>query len=431
MIEISESSMLVKLSNYPAVIELLTRCEQDQIEHISKITEWSPTLLSNLQKYDNSILHLLEKLQPGDRIYVKDLITWPAEFISQITKLDNNFIDVVNKIDAENKQKLTEIIAWPPTLTALISKDHSVLDFLTRLSIQDKTDIGVAADWKNSTLSLIKHNRDFFKFLIGLTKDELNLFRSLLSWPSSVFYQLIENKQVVSDYKTHILSLYRMWDIVNNRESFFRSYMTLHNTAKAIDYSVVDAFSKGQIDSKLWLISELDRLGQELGNVWCLCGWIGSLSYMINNSKNDLKFNHIRSFDIDPRCAGLADKFNKDALLSNWKFKASTIDVNSLKYADYKFATLKSDGTTQYIQESANTVINTSCDHMNNNTWWERIPSGTLVVLQNNNFEEKEEHVNTVASLAEFKNRYPMHSVLYEGELDCNFYTRYMLIGVK
>ncbi len=218
---------------------------------------------------------------------------------------------------------------------------------------------------------------------------------------------------------------------MDDQEKFFKLYMSIVKAAKQREYDITDAFSNGQIESKIWLIRELEKVSDNLGNVWTLCGWIGTLAYLIKNTNNRLIYNNIRSFDIDDRCAGLSEILNKDMLLNNWKFKSSTIDVNSMRFTDYKFPTLKSDGSIQYIQESANTVINTSCDHMDKNIWWERVPTGTLVVLQNNNFATADDHVNTVTSIREFKNKYPMHELLFEGELECDLYTRFMLIGKK
>lgn len=428
----SNKTLLIKLSNYPEVFELLIKCDQEEIEKISKMLDWSTTLVSNIQKYNSNIFNLLEKTQIDDRKHIKKIINWSTVFISQMLKSDRSIIDVLNKIDVDDRSNLKDMLEWSTTLSALLSKDHSILEFLIKLSEKDKFDLSDIIEWSPSTVSLVKNNLTFFKFLSGLVNDEIVLFKQLLAWHNSTFRRLFEdNKAPSPDYKTQILSLYHMWDIVVDQEQFFKSYLSVCDASKKINYNMLDAFSKGQINSKAWLVSELSKLDIDLGNMWTLCGWVGSLAYIVNNAKTKLKFNHIRSFDIDGKCAGLADQLNKAALLDNWRFKASTLDVNSMYYVDYKFATQKSDGTVQYIQESADTVINTSCDHMDKNTWWERIPSGTLVVLQNNNFLEKTEHVNTVASLAEFKNRYPMHNILYEGELDCDLYVRYMLIGRK
>ncbi len=84
------------------------------------------------------------------------------------------------------------------------------------------------------------------------------------------------------------------------------------------------------------------------------------------------------------------------------------------------------------ITESADTVINTSCEHIENfSKWYDLIPDGKLVVLQSNNFFDVEEHVNCVSNIKEFAEMTPMSNVLYEGELPLDKYTRYMRIGYK
>jgi len=192
-----------------------------------------------------------------------------------------------------------------------------------------------------------------------------------------------------------------------------------------------DAWTYGQIRSKHWLIKKLAELNLDLGNVWILCGWIGSLSLLLRHSNAALRFDKLRSFDVDPRCAPLADALNRPWVKDNLKFKASTIDVNQLHYDEYDIHTLRNDGTVCTIHnETANTIINTSCDHLgNDNTWWNNIPLGKLVILQNNDFLTVEEHNNNVTSQTEFKFKYPMSELYFSGVLDCKLYNRYMLIG--
>ena len=75
-------------------------------------------------------------------------------------------------------------------------------------------------------------------------------------------------------------------------------------------------------------------------------------------------------------------------------------------------------------------VVNTSCEHMNN-TWYENLPEGTFVALQTNNYFENPQHSNCCNDINDAKSKYPMQSVMYEGELDTQLYNRFMLIGIK
>jgi len=77
------------------------------------------------------------------------------------------------------------------------------------------------------------------------------------------------------------------------------------------------------------------------------------------------------------------------------------------------------------------TVINTSCEHVENfSNWYDKVPQGRLVVLQSNNYFEHDEHINCVDSLEEFKKQCPM-DIVFSGELELPLYKRFMLIGYK
>ena len=142
------------------------------------------------------------------------------------------------------------------------------------------------------------------------------------------------------------------------------------------------------------------------------------------------KFDKIRSFDIDPMCYKVADTMNKPWVIDEWQFKASTLDIHSMKYPT-EHTTYRSNGTSLTLSESPDTIINTSCEHIENfNEWYSKIPKGKIVVLQSNNFEI-EEHINCSNSLEEFANQTPMSHIYYDGELFLDKYTRYMRIGIK
>jgi hypothetical protein len=197
---------------------------------------------------------------------------------------------------------------------------------------------------------------------------------------------------------------------------------------------VLDAFSQGQLASKTWLLTTVESLGLEIKNVWTLCGWIGTLGYLMLAKQHSINLLSVRSFDIDDRCAALADTLNKSAVKNKWMFKAFTKDINELDYDAFEWSVWSTvNNRMSYpITDSADTIINTSCDHMgSNNAWWDKIPPGRLVILQNNDWFENDQHNNSAADLNEFTRMYPMSELLFAGELDCTLYTRFMLIGRK
>ena len=188
-----------------------------------------------------------------------------------------------------------------------------------------------------------------------------------------------------------------------------------------------DAFSLGQLQSKLWLI---DNLPDNLGTIFVCAGWYGTLSaLMFERAKN--KFNKIRSFDKDESCAPIADTLNRMHVMNGWQFKSSTLDILQMSYPLSHF-TVRSDGTSALLTEMPDTIINTSCEHiLDFNAWYKNIPSGMLLILQSNNYFEIDDHVNCVQSISEFSSQTPMSTVLYEGELDLGKYKRFMRIGYK
>lgn len=271
-------------------------------------------------------------------------------------------------------------------------------------------------------LARLASNPAVVEFMMKLKPDELASMRAFTMWPPATIARF-------RDDPAHLSVLHRIWDMVSDHEAFVKTYFTLHDHPTINKSSLIDAFSQGQLDSKSWLIDTVADLGLVLGRTWTLCGWYGTLAYLMFLRKSELKFSSIRSFDIDPTCALLADTLNRPNVIDGWKFKATTADVNDLRYDNHKFTTVKYDGTKQEVMESADTIINTSCDHMNNQKWFNSIPAGKLVILQNNDFSGHDDHVNTVSSIDQFKSKYPMKEYLYEGELNCMVYRRFMLIG--
>lgn len=191
-----------------------------------------------------------------------------------------------------------------------------------------------------------------------------------------------------------------------------------------------DCFSRGQLKSKLWLINELKHLNVELGTVFLCAGWYATLATMIFES--GMQVDKIRSFDIDPNVWKIAEVFNKPWVMDKWKFKATTKDIMSIDYNCFSYSTLRSDDTEAAITDIPNTIINTSCEHLDDFIgWYSKIPNGKLVILQANDFHDVEEHVNTYNNLDEFKASAPMSELLYAGKLELPKYTRFMLIGYR
>ena len=117
--------------------------------------------------------------------------------------------------------------------------------------------------------------------------------------------------------------------------------------------------------------------------------------------------------------------------MDQWAFKASTADVNSMTYNGYVYQTKKSDGTMKTITGKVDTIINTSTDHLADDTWFNAIKPGKLVILQNNDMHSLDAHTNSMTDEDEFAIRYPLQHLIYKGTLQLDSYKRFMLIGYK
>jgi hypothetical protein len=235
----------------------------------------------------------------------------------------------------------------------------------------------------------------------------------------------------VTIYKTNILKLaHRL------TEEKYTLPLNLKNMIKSFEGEVLtDSLSRGQLRSKIWVSDKINDLDIDLGDMIYVCaGWYGVLPALLFERN---KIDTIRSFDIDSSCALPAETLNRCYTVDDWKFKASTMDIKDLIYTgEFMYETLKYNGDKETITDGAPTcVINTSCEHIEDfASWWAGIPTGMLVIMQNNDFDDEEEHDHaddTVTSLEEFSERLNVSETLYEGTLALNKYNRYMVIGYK
>ncbi|MDB4341446.1 hypothetical protein OAA22_00090 [bacterium] len=207
-------------------------------------------------------------------------------------------------------------------------------------------------------------------------------------------------------------------------------FNNLRNAVDNHNADLSDALSWGQLKSKRWLVDELEKIDLPLGTIFLCAGWYATLAAMLFQSKCSI--NRIRSFDIDENCATIAETVNRNYTKKDWRFKASTADIHNIEYTDYTYKTKRFNGTVCEITDTAETVINTSCEHIENFAeWYSKIPKQTLTVLQSNNYFEIEDHINCSKNILEFAEQTPMTNCLYSGALELPKYTRFMRIGIK
>tara|TARA_B100001057_G_scaffold321330_1_gene321546 strand:- start:1842 stop:2678 length:837 start_codon:yes stop_codon:yes gene_type:complete len=191
-----------------------------------------------------------------------------------------------------------------------------------------------------------------------------------------------------------------------------------------------DAFSRGQVLSKIWLVTELFKIQKKFEMVHVHAGWFGQLRLYLDHM--NIRYEKMRIFDIDPVANEVSDKVFNNMHLENYCVKSSIADVNDL-------STLYRTGFEYPITDSKNEkteadlIINTSAEHFQENWFlkYRQKPQSTdpLFIIQTNNLHSLPEHVNTIHNLEEMYKKYPMSRVEYSGELALQGYTRYMMIG--
>lgn len=186
----------------------------------------------------------------------------------------------------------------------------------------------------------------------------------------------------------------------------------------------IDAFSLGQLASKAWLMQHLYHVVPLKPNARvALFGcWIGALVPFLHNA---FTIKRIYGFDLDSESVALSERFNEQHVQNAWKYKGVVADVSLLTTSALEFET-----GGELINLKPDWVINTSCEHMNNN-WFESADSEQLIIMQSNNSPDFDGHINTCTDIEHFKAKYPMSKTHFVGELTTPAYTRFMQIGYK
>jgi hypothetical protein len=254
-------------------------------------------------------------------------------------------------------------------------------------------------------------NRQYIDFLLKLLYAEQPVIR--------------ENEPFSLEEFVYTLRQYATSDML---ESFYK-YYRLEYPAVALQ----DAFSRGQIQSKIWLIEELSRQGTHWDKVAVFAGWFGQINAIYDQKLTCAK---MRIVELDRQACEASDYVFNLRNLENHRVKAVHADINNLTLHrnGYEWPVENFRENTRYQEKFLpDLIINTSAEHMSEQWFFELkykgMKSPPIVAIQSNNLFDIPEHVNCVHSQDHMLKKFPMNEVVYAGELQLKGYKRFMIIG--
>ncbi len=204
-----------------------------------------------------------------------------------------------------------------------------------------------------------------------------------------------------------------------------------------------DAFSRGQVNSKIWLTEELSKVEKTFGVIYHLGGWYGQLTWYF---KDRISFSKYRNFDVDHSACKISDSIINLNYLEGYKVKATELKLPMASSTDEEknmswitrtgceYAIKNFNTGSEFTEKTQpNLIINTSAEHMPS-IWFDKFvnrPQETdpLFVIQSNNLFDAVGHVNCVHSIEHMLKKFPLGRLEYSGELQLSGYKRFMVIG--
>ena len=186
-----------------------------------------------------------------------------------------------------------------------------------------------------------------------------------------------------------------------------------HLVNESSGYSLKGSFTHDLIKSKVWLLDQLARIAPQVGTIYVLGSWYGNLGVLLALDPV-IRYKKLINVETDPEFLQASERIQDHMGLGNTEYMLK--DANDLDYRQ-----LDKDGV----------VINTSLTDMQGQDWFDRIPAGTLVVMQSRDRDPG----NAAHSTQDIIDRFPLSEIIYDGELKLQDpeteYTRYMVIGIK
>ena len=218
----------------------------------------------------------------------------------------------------------------------------------------------------------------------------------------------------------------------SSKDNMFKSIVAF-NKKISNDQVIVDAMSRSQMRSKIWLIKELAKIKQGYPNVLLMAGWFGQLKFIYDQR---LTYSKMRIVELDRAACETSDYIFNSANFENYKVKSVHANVNELTLHKngYEWSVENFKESTSYTEKFLpDLIINTSAEHMTEEWFhqlrFKQLEGDPIVAIQSNNLFDIPEHVNCVHSVDHMQKKFPMREVIFAGELQLKGYKRVMLIG--
>lgn len=171
----------------------------------------------------------------------------------------------------------------------------------------------------------------------------------------------------------------------------------------------------GLNECRQYLLKHLKKIKTDFDTIYILGSWYGNLSMMIEND-DDISFDRIINVELDENAlsAGqeIIEKLGYEFIYPMHK------DANLLTYQE-----LGDNGL----------VINTSCNNIEGEEWFNNIPEGTTCLFTARNNDDGA--INTFNSTFDLVEKYPLKEILFAGknkfEDPQTKYDYYLVIGIK
>lgn len=192
----------------------------------------------------------------------------------------------------------------------------------------------------------------------------------------------------------------------------------LNSTETSMPYvfkRVMDSLNSSQLQSKLWLIEELNCLEIKPTNVCLIAGWYAQYVVpLLLDTFSSIQL--IENFEIDKDIREMTYRFNK-------RFKDE--DKYRVVIKNIMFKELSKE-------QDFDLVINCACEHMFPMWKFREIneEQDPVYVLQSSDDDTHDDHINCVQSVDELIEQARIVDVLYSGSIKLhNGTTRFMVIG--